>query len=201
MILAIALDAGKEEGRPPKIKVTVTQEGPAAAGRPLRPDQTLVPWASEAPRPPAPLASVPQLEGGDIQRGAQVFASTEAKCSNCHKYRGQGADVGPDLSSLAGRDRREVYRDIAEPSSRVHPDYVSYTVALKDGRVLVGTVKSVEAEAVRVTDTEAKATVVPRTSIEEIRPSATSIMPVGLAGVIGEGRLRDLIAYLTQPTQ
>ena len=130
-----------------------------------------------------------------------MFASAEAKCANCHKVRGEGGNVGPDLSSQVGRDRKDVYRDIAEPSARIHPDYVPYTVALKDGRVLVGTVRAEGADAVRVADTEAKVTVVKRSEVEEFRPGTTSVMPVGLVGVIGEDRLRDLIAYLTTPQE
>ena len=83
--------------------------------------------------------------------------------------------------------------------ARVYPYFVPYTVALKDGRVLVGTVRAEGASAIKVTDTEAKAIVVPRADVEDVRPSATSIMPVGLAGAIGEARLRDLVAFLTSP--
>ncbi|MCA1684927.1 MAG: heme-binding domain-containing protein, partial [Planctomycetia bacterium] len=115
----------------------------------------------------------------------------------CHKVRGEGGNVGPDLSGLVGRDRNQVYRDVAEPSARIHPDYVPYTVALKDGRILVGTVRADGADAIRVSDTEARVTAVPRAEIEAFRPSVTSVMPVGLAGAIGEERLRDLIAFLT----
>jgi putative heme-binding domain-containing protein len=79
----------------------------------------------------------------------------------------------------------------------IRPDYVPYTVALKDGRVVVGIVRAEGAGAVRVTDTDAKTTLVRRAEIEELRPSATSIMPVGLAGAIGEANLRDLVAFLT----
>jgi putative heme-binding domain-containing protein len=113
--------------------------------------------------------------------------------------RGQGGDVGPDLSDLFKSDRASVYRDIAEPSAVIRPEYISYTVALKDGRVAVGIVRAEGADAIRVSDTEAKTIVIPRADIEELRPSATSIMPVGLAGAIGEAGMRDLIAYLTTP--
>ena len=50
-----------------------------------------------------------------------------------------------------------------------------------------------------MTDTDAKSTVVRRDEIEEFRPSSTSIMPVGLAGALGDGPLRDLLAFLTHP--
>jgi putative heme-binding domain-containing protein len=69
-------------------------------------------------------------------------------------------------------------------------------VGLKDGRVVVGIVRAEGEKAIRVIDTEAKATVVAREDIEELRPSGTSIMPVGLAGAIGEAKLRDLVEFL-----
>lgn len=162
-------------------------------------DQLLVPWTPSAPPAPKPLENVPDLAGGDPLKGAVVFAGAEAKCANCHRVRGQGGIVGPDLSDQVGRDPKSVYRAIYEPSARIHPDYVPYTLALKDGRVLVGTVRAEGADALKVTDTEAKVSTVPRDQLDEFRPSATSIMPVGLAGVIGERNLRDLIAYLTTP--
>lgn len=92
-----------------------------------------------------------------------------------------------------------VYRDIAEPSAVIHPDYVPYTVALKDGQVLAGTVRAEGADALRVTNTDARTTTVNKSDVEELRPSATSIMPVGLTGAIGEAKMRDLMAFLMSP--
>jgi len=59
-------------------------------------------------------------------------------------------------------------------------------------------VRAEGASAIRVTDTNAKVITLSRDEIDQIRPSGTSIMPVGLAGGLGEANLRDLIAYLTQ---
>jgi putative heme-binding domain-containing protein len=197
MLLGVTLDTGGGDG-PLTLDLTVKQgigpETPVAPGR-----QLLLPWTPTAPPAPAPLTDVPDLKGGDPKQGAAVFASNEAKCANCHRVRGEGGNVGPDLSALVGRDRKEVYRDIAEPSAKISPDYVPYTVAMKDGRVLVGTVRAEGANAIRLVDTEAKVTVVPRAEIDEFRPGATSVMPVGLAGALGEEKLRDLIAFLTTP--
>ena len=52
-------------------------------------------------------------------------------------------------------------------------------------------------DGIKVVDTEAKATELKKSEIEEMRPSSSSIMPVGLTGVVGEEGVRDLIAYLT----
>lgn len=107
-----------------------------------------------------------------------MFASPEARCAGCHKVRGARGALGPDLSGLAGRDRKDVHRDIDEPSAWIRPDDVSYTLALIGGRVVARTVRAERADTVRI---------------------ATSIMSVGLAVVIGELRLRDRIALLTIP--
>jgi len=63
----------------------------------------------------------------------------------------------------------------------------------------VGVVRAEGNDAVKVTDTNARATVIPRKQIEQIPPSATSVMPVGLTGALGIDTVRDLIAYLTSP--
>jgi putative heme-binding domain-containing protein len=166
--------------------------------RPLPLDAFRLPWAPPAP---PPSATVPEaasaLAGGDPAKGEAIFFSEEARCSSCHRVGGKGGLVGPDLSNLRERSLASVAHDIQEPSATIHPDYVPYTVSLKDGRVLAGVVRADGPDALKVIDTNAQETRVARAEIEEIRPSATSIMPVGLAGVIGEQRLKDLLAYLT----
>jgi putative heme-binding domain-containing protein len=136
------------------------------------------------------------LKGGDRARGEVVFFSDEAKCSVCHKVRGRGGDAGPDLGNLVGRDPAEIYREIADPSAVIKPEYTPFTVALKGGQVAVGVVRAEGADAIRVLDANGKPTLIPRTSIEELRASATSIMPVGLAGALGEAKMRDLVTFL-----
>ncbi len=155
------------------------------------------PTLADAPTPPLPPALA---AGGDPVRGALVFAGEQAKCSNCHQVRGQGGHVGPDLSNLAGTSRAWIYHNIVEPSAAIHPDFLSYTVAFKDGRIGMGVVRAEGADTLRVGDIDAKFTTFPRVEVEEIRPSASSIMPVGLLGAIGEEQTRDLLAFLTSAT-
>lgn len=167
-------------------------------GKSLFPRSYVLSWAP--PNLPAASASTipPQLlTGGDPARGEVVFYGEQSKCATCHQIRGKGGVIGPDLTNLAGRDRSWVYQNIMEPSASIHPDYVSYTVTTKDGRIAMGVVRAEGADAVKVSGNDAKQTVIPRVEIEEIRPSSSSIMPVGLLGVIGDDNTRDLLAYLT----
>jgi putative heme-binding domain-containing protein len=200
-MLELVFKTGQTGRGPALLEATFhTQDDPTE--RPLRLEQLGLPWAPAASPPASPTpAAPPQLAGGDAGRGALVFTSEEAKCATCHVFRGQGKAVGPDLSNLHERDVASVFREISEPSATINPDYVPYTVALKDGRVLAGIVRAEGEHALRVTDTNAQVTIVNRSEIDELRPSATSIMPVGLAGVLGEQKLRDLVLFLTTPPE
>jgi putative heme-binding domain-containing protein len=193
LVLTIVTGANR---KPPEPCVTYQRDGDRAPIA-LDPKDLLVPWAPAAP-PEVPATIPPNFDfkGGDAARGEVIFYSDEAKCSACHKIRGRGGEIGTDLTKLAESDPATIYRDIAAPSAVIDPSYVPFTVALKNGRVAVGVVRAEGADAVRVLDTNAKATVIPRTDIEELRPSGTSIMPVGLAGALGDAKIRDLLAFL-----
>ena len=167
--------------------------------RTISPKMLILPWAPASVASSASAAKPTfSLEGGDPGRGKLVFQSEQAKCSSCHKVRGEGGAIGPDLSDIAGKGLDSVFREIAEPSASIHPDFVAYTVARQDGRVAMGIVRARGADAIRVIDTNAQETLIPRSDVVELRPSSSSIMPAGLIGVIGEDKTRDLLAFLTQ---
>jgi putative heme-binding domain-containing protein len=151
------------------------------------------------PEPPAAIEPPPSLAGADPTRGQAVFESKEARCSSCHKIRGQGGTVGPDLSDLPKLDLASLYRDIRMPSAIINPNYYSYVVALRDGQVITGIVHAESAHAIRVTDTDAKDRIIARTEIEEMRPTHSSIMPEGLVAALGDDKVRDLLAFLMAP--
>lgn len=163
---------------------------------PVSRESLLVPWAPIAPFVPVVSSPVPDLAGGDPIKGEQVYLGETAKCASCHKINGKGGEVGPDLTKQAERDLAAIYRDINEPSAVIHPDYVLYTVAARNGQVASGIVRAEGPDAIKVIDATAKATIIPRSEIEDLRPAAASLMPVGLAGAIGEAGMKDLVAYL-----
>ncbi|MCC7087481.1 MAG: ThuA domain-containing protein [Pirellulales bacterium] len=157
----------------------------------------LLPWASTAEQTDLIVDNrhLPQLKGGNWLHGKKIFFGEQAACSKCHKVRGEGNSIGPDLSNLTQRDYASVVRDITEPSFAINPDFVSHNISLVDGRSLTGTLTNQGNEIV-VTDTNARQTMLTRADIESIHPSALSIMPQGLPKQIGPENFRDLLTFL-----
>jgi putative heme-binding domain-containing protein len=168
--------------------------------RALAPWRFLPPWAAATSETVALRDAQPELEGGDWLRGRDVFFSETAKCGRCHSVRGQGGRIAPDLSNLVHRDVASVLRDIREPSFALNPDYITYSLALDDGRVLTGPVRT-EGNTLYVGDAEGRETPIDSSSVEERKAAATSTMPDGLIEALGPAPLRDLLTFLLTPGQ
>jgi putative heme-binding domain-containing protein len=135
---------------------------------------------------------------GDSKRGALVFADPNGSaCARCHRVKGQGGEVGPDLSDVGAKYRRaDLIEAVLEPSRQVVEGYRATTLALVDGRVLTGLVRGESTEGLTLVDAEGKSRRVPSTEIEERLTASGSIMPDGLADRLEPGAFADLIAYL-----
>ncbi len=159
----------------------------------------LLPWAdSSLSEEESPTErSVPELADASWGRGRRVFLGQQAGCSKCHVAHGVGEKVGPDLSNLIHRDYESVVRDIKHPNFSINPDYITYTVLLKDSRVLTGALRS-EGDQFWISDQQAKVTTFSRHDIEELKPSSISIMPEGIIEKMEPQKVDDLLAFLLQ---
>ncbi|HEV3121792.1 MAG TPA: ThuA domain-containing protein [Isosphaeraceae bacterium] len=175
-----------------------TEEDPRPRALPL--SRILVPWAkTHSGSASEHVRALPEeLKGGSWLRGEAVFASAQAQCSTCHTVRGRGGRIGPDLSNLVERDYASVLRDIREPSYALNPDYIGHAVALKDGRVVTGTVRN-QGASLLLGDGQGRETRIDPGEIEEIKPLPISTMPEGLPQALGPERLRDLLTFLLTP--
>jgi putative heme-binding domain-containing protein len=193
--LSLDLATGGDE---PRLTLTWhTNEDDRPRALPLR--RCFVPWAKQgAPAGNPSPAIPPELAGGSWERGRQLFFGDQAQCSKCHSVRGKGGRIGPDLSNLVHRDYASVLRDVTLPNYALNPDFVSYSVALTDGRVLTGAVKP-DGDNLRIGDTKGVETIVARGDVETLVPQSISIMPEGLTKTIGTERVRDVLTYLLLP--
>ena len=87
-------------------------------------------------------------------------------------------------------------RDIREPGATLHPDYVTYQATTRDGETIQGFVRSQKEDSIQFFDAEGKETVLPRSKIVSLRPTALSLMPTGLLDGRSENDVRDLLTFL-----
>ncbi len=136
---------------------------------------------------------------GDPRSGEILFFDPKGiGCVRCHSAGGRGtANIGPDLTGLAAKyDKAEIVRSVLEPSNRLATGYQPVLLALRDGKVLAGVVRSEDGVQVEIADAEARITRVPKADIEERRTGDVSTMPAGLADSLTLLEFTDLISYL-----
>ena len=133
-------------------------------------------------------------QGGDPAAGKLVFTQ---QCAKCHRHGGEGGQVGPDLSGVAALPRDELMIHILDPSRSVEGNFVQYTVATTDGRVISGLLAAETRTTVDLLDAEGKRHVILREDIDEMKASKKSLMPEGFEKQITPAQLNDLLAFLT----
>jgi putative membrane-bound dehydrogenase-like protein len=151
-------------------------------------------------RPPAANleAWLKRLEGpANADTGRRVFFHPKlAACFRCHRAEGRGQKVGPDLSSIGRAGRRHIVESLLQPSAVVAPHYQTWQVETTDGKVRTGMLVSTVLDDYTYLDAKGSFFHVRTGDVVEARPVPQSIMPDGLADLLTDQELRDLLAYL-----
>src|SRR5262249_33896439 len=136
----------------------------------------------------------PLLEpGGDVQQGRAVFFGKKAACASCHTIANEGGRVGPDLTRIgASRSGGDLLEAIVFPSATFAREFRPYVVLTDAGKVYTGVISRQTADAIHLRTADLAEIRIPRSSIEEVKESNTSIMPKGLDTTLSRSELRDL---------
>ncbi|MFM8578163.1 MAG: DUF6797 domain-containing protein [Planctomycetaceae bacterium] len=144
------------------------------------------------------------IREGDPARGAEVFHARQLACTQCHSAETAASPLGPNLAMLSpgvegDRLVPHLVEAILAPSASVRPEYRGVTIITDDGKSLTGLIVRETSDAVVLRDLASggREITIPQAAIEERVPTATSLMPVGLASLLGDrGQFLDLVAYL-----
>lgn len=157
--------------------------------------QYLKPPAAANSKPIPPISQLVRRRG-DILRGEEVFRKA-GTCSQCHKVKGTGKEVGPDLSEIGSKLSRDaLYVSILDPSAGVSHNYETYTLATVDGLVINGVLVNKNEETVTLKTAEAEEKTVPVAQIDELVKQPTSLMPANLREKLTVQQLVDVVEYL-----
>ena len=145
-----------------------------------------------------PLPSVRKLlsQDGDPARGRKVF-ETHGTCNKCHVVRGQGREVGPNLSGIGVKlSRAALLESILYPSAGISHNYESHAVALKSGQVVTGLLMSETASSITVRDVEGIDHELKTADIAARETQTISLMPADLQKALTAEELLDVVDYL-----
>lgn len=139
-----------------------------------------------------------ELSGRDFENGKQMYSA--GKCIACHRFQGSGGHSGPDLGSVANRySMRDIMVSIIEPSDSISEQYQASVVHKRDGGVAVGRIIFDNDQEVALAQNPfdfSALSKVPRSEIQSIEPSQTSLMPPAMINAMNRDELADLMAYL-----
>jgi quinoprotein glucose dehydrogenase len=157
--------------------------------------------AYEAARPKGdPLAGYREaLAGGSADAGREIFHhKAEVSCVRCHKLHGEGGDVGPDLTGIGARQKREyLLESIVAPNRQIAKGFETVVLALSNGQVVSGIVKQEDAREVWLMTAEGKLVTVKKDDIDE-RQTGKSAMPEDLIKLLTKAEVRDLVEFLAR---
>src|SRR5262249_37016747 len=113
----------------------------------------------------------------DPKKGKELFTKN---CAVCHTLFGEGAKIGPDLTTADRKNRTYMLTHIIDPSLYIRPEFMSYNTTTLDNRRLTGLVSDATEASVTLNnyiENKIVKTVVSKKDIEEMLPSAVSLMP------------------------
>ena len=144
------------------------------------------------------------MRGRTVSIGERLFK--EATCLQCHKVKGQGGAVGPELTDVFKRwkgDRVGVLREILEPSHKIDPKYAVRVVITDEGESISGLVQAEDKDTISILpNPEAKEPiVVQKDSIDDMVATATSMMPKALLDRFSKDEIFEILSYLEQSTR
>ena len=134
-------------------------------------------------------------ERAEPGRGAEAFARL---CAGCHRLRGTGQAMGPDLDAAAGRSREALLADILDPGAAVDPRRQETAVVLRDGRTLAGVREpgGGVGSPVVLRLPGGRREVFSAAEVLSVRPTGRSPMPEGLGRAMTVRELAEVIGWV-----
>lgn len=136
---------------------------------------------------------------GDVKKGEALFfdADSNAGCGKCHRVGERGADVGPDLTHVAGtRDLKFIIESILESSKEIASGFEPILIITKEDQYLTGIVKKEDASVIEIADSQGRLTRVAKDRIKQKAPQKTSLMPENFREILMVDEFHHLLAYL-----
>ncbi|MEQ1861468.1 MAG: PVC-type heme-binding CxxCH protein [Chthoniobacteraceae bacterium] len=199
---ALAKLAGRD-GDQPQMRIAIMSSLTPDSGLFAKLNKAAAPTAAPAvvlPKPSTPdrakviasYASVANLKG-DAARGRELF---KQQCFICHRLKGEGLEVGPDLAMTADKPIDWLLTAIFDPNAAIEDRYKAQTIKLKAGGEMAGLISAETANNVVLKLPGGVELPVLRGDIASQQPSNRSLMPEGVETVMKPQDVADLLAWI-----
>lgn len=132
---------------------------------------------------------------GNPERGQAVFEGKGA-CGRCHRIKGTGGRMGPDLSEIGGQRRvAELERSIVEPNAEVVPNQRAFRIVTREGVTVEGRLLNHDRFTVQMLDSKEQLRSFQKANLREYDFVNTSPMP-SYRDTLSTEELADVVSYL-----
>lgn len=138
-------------------------------------------------------SDVPAGTARDPESGRKVF---QAVCAPCHRLRGDGHEVGPNLGMVASKPDDWLLEAILDPDRAVETRYRAWTATLKSGESLTGLLGTETANNIVLRLPGGQDYPILRTDLERLVPADGSLMPTGLETAVSPEAMASLLDWL-----
>jgi len=168
---------------------------PAALAKPVSAPAVLKPTSADRAAVIRDYLALGNLKG-DAARGRAHF---KALCAPCHRLRGEGQEVGPDLGMTGAKPLDWLLSAILDPSQIVEARYRAWAISLKNGESVSGIISAETANNLVVRIAGGIEQPVLRGDIAALQPQVLSLMPAGFESALQPQDMADLLRWLREP--
>ena len=130
----------------------------------------------------------------DLAHGKSLFESKG--CLNCHRVRDHGSRVGPDLSNIGARRKRDdIQLSIVNPDAEVLAENRYIRLVTRDGLTITGRILNEDTFSLQLIDSKEKLLSFQKADLSKFEFLKNSPMPSYRDKLSGD-ELSDLVGYL-----
>jgi putative heme-binding domain-containing protein len=130
---------------------------------------------------------------GDSARGRELY---RVNCSPCHRFRGEGQNVGPELEMISDKPLETLLTAILDPNQAVEWRYVNYNAVTKSGHEVGGIIAAETPVTITLRMASGQEETLLRSDLTKFESTKLSLMPEGFEQSIKPQDMADLIAFL-----
>lgn len=130
-------------------------------------------------------------------RGGELF---QQHCATCHRLRGNGTALGPDLDSFSSKTSAELLGAVLDPNQSIETPYIAFTATTTSGSEMTGIIASESPNSITLRQAGGVEQVFLRKEIKSLASSGLSLMPEGFEKLLNPQDMADLIGFVfTKP--